>query len=353
MVSAMSLEAWSTLEAKPLNAECEQKAREHQLRLTKPPGSLGELETLAVSLASMQEVVFPACDQVHISVFAADHGVAARGVSAFPQVVTSQMVLNFAAGGAAISVLAKQLGADFEVINLGTVAAADHPDVIDRRIAEQTADFSVTEAMTEEEMLRAMDVGAEAIGRALSKGAQLFIAGEMGIANTTSASALMAALLNMSGESVAGPGTGIGAPAVKRKAELISGAIRYHQSSLTSPLGCLRCLGGFEIAAMVGAYLQAAHQGIPVLVDGFISSTAAFIACSLCEDAKQWMLFAHQSDEPFHQQILSALDVEPLLQLSMRLGEGSGAALAVNILRSACELHKQMATFEGAGVADH
>ncbi|PIE24014.1 MAG: nicotinate-nucleotide--dimethylbenzimidazole phosphoribosyltransferase [Neptuniibacter caesariensis] len=347
----MNITQWQHIQAHALDDKARQSALQHQAVLTKPPGALGELEKIAIDLAAMQGVVKPECHKVHISIFAADHGVAKQGVSAFPQEVTSQMILNFATGGAAVAVLARQLGADFEVINLGTVQPIEHVGVIDNIIAPESGDISQTEAMSEGQLLQALAAGRDAVQRAVNTGTQLFLAGEMGIANTTSASALIAALMQFDAESVVGPGTGVSPETLRHKAEVVNTALRLHLKT-DDPLELLRRLGGFEIAAMVGAYLSAAEKGIPLLIDGFISSTAAYLACQICPGARNWMLFGHASAEPCHRHVLSALNAQPMLTLGMRLGEGSGAAVAVNIIRSACALHNTMATFNAAGVSD-
>lgn len=323
-----------------------------QGQLTKPPGALGQLEDVAVRFAAWQAAAQPQVERVHISVFAADHGIAAEGVSAFPQAVTAEMVRNFARGGAAISVLAQQLDATLEVVNLGTVSVVEPlANVRDERIAAGTANFAQQAAMTEAQLAQALQAGQAALLRAKQANAQLFIGGEMGIANTTAASAIACALLQESPQLLSGPGTGLDSKGVAHKAEVIRRALELHKVDPAQPLEVLRHVGGFEIAALTGAYLAAALTGIPVLVDGFISSVAALVAVRFNPDVAGWLLFAHASAEPGHQRVLAALDAQPLLQLGMRLGEGSGAAIAVPILRLACALHNGMATFEGAGVS--
>ena len=347
----MNLEQWRSLTVKQLDQEAKLAAELHQAQLTKPPGSLGMLESLVVDLAAMQGTVFPRCDNVHISIFAADHGVACQGVSAFPQDVTAQMVLNFAQGGAAVAVLAKQMGANFEVINLGTVKPTTHPGIINQIIAEQSGDISQTAAMSDEQLLQGLQAGKQAVDRAIALKSKLFIAGEMGIANTTPATALLASLLELNAEDVTGPGTGVSGSRLEHKASIVAKALTLHQG-INDPFELLRCLGGFEIVAMCGAYLRAAEKGLPVLVDGFISSASALLACKVNPEVRKWLLFGHCSAEPFHRKVLQELDVEPILMMGMRLGEGSGAAMAVSILRAACELHSSMATFSDAGVSN-
>jgi nicotinate-nucleotide--dimethylbenzimidazole phosphoribosyltransferase len=328
-------------------------AEARQGQLTKPPGSLGRLEALALRLAGMQRVERPSLQRLHISVFAADHGVAAEGVSAFPQEVTVAMIANFAHGGAAISVLAKSLGATLEVVDVGAVSEPPAlPGVVSARAGNGTANFATEEAMSESQLAAALQAGREAVARAIAAGAQLFIGGEMGIANTTSATAITAALLQRPATALAGPGTGISAEGVNHKAEVIERALALHREAMGSPLEVLRCVGGFEIAALCGAYIAAAQQGLPVLVDGFISSSAALCALRINPAIAPWLMLSHASAEPGHAAMVEAIGEQPLLDLGMRLGEGSGAASCVPLLRLACELHANMATFAEAGVAD-
>lgn len=334
------------------DASAWQAALTRQGQLTKPPGSLGRLEALAVRLAALQGRARPSVDPVHISVFAADHGVAARGVSAFPQAVTAQMVRNFAQGGAAISVLARHLGARLEVIDLGTLASGEStPGVLELRLGPGSADFTEQPAMDAHQYARALGAGRQAAERAKATGARLFLGGEMGIGNTTAAAALACALLNADPLELAGPGTGLDAAGVAHKAGIIALGLARHQAHLDDPFQALRRLGGFEIAALAGAYLACGQIGLPALVDGFIASAAALAAVRLCPGLGDWLIFSHASAEPGHQRLLTALEAQPLLDLGMRLGEASGAAVAVPLLRLACALHNDMATFAEAGVA--
>ena len=328
------------------------RARTRQDQLTKPRGSLGRLEQLAIQLAGLQGTERPAADPVNITVFAADHGVCAEGVSAYPQEVTAQMIANFAAGGAAISVLAKQLDATLDVVNLGTVAPTeDMPGVRNEPIGPGTANLAVEPAMSLAQLGLALEAGDRAAERAASSSCRLFIGGEMGIGNTTSATAIACVLLHQPPTELTGPGTGLDAQGIQHKQAVIKQALTRHGST-TGPADVLASLGGFEIAALVGAILGCAARGIPVLIDGFIVSVAALVAIRQQPALRPWLLFAHQSAEPGHQSILAALDAQPLLHLGMRLGEGSGAAVAVPLLRSACALHNTMASFVDAGVTD-
>ena len=266
-----------------------QQASQRQEQLTKPPGSLGQLEELAIRLASLQGTEKPSIEKPNIVVFAADHGIAEEGVSAFPQVVTGEMIRNFSRGGAAISVLAKSLQAPLKVINLGTShPVEDLPCVTHLNISPGTANFAKESAMTNETMAQALQAGKEVIDGMASTDA--FIAGEMGIANTTSATALAAALLDEDAKLIAGPGTGLNQEGVEHKAAIINAAIKKHGlSAATPPLEVLKTCGGLEIAAITGAYIRCAQVGIPVLVDGFISSVAALVASRLQPEILPWL----------------------------------------------------------------
>lgn len=326
------------------------QALDRQSQLTKPPGSLGLLEDAAVRLAAMQRRELPQLENIHISVFAADHGIAEEGVSAFPQAVTVEMVKNFAAGGAAVNVLARHVAANFEVIDAGLLQSIDLPNVISDRAGAGTANFKQVPAMTEAQLARALNAGKAAVARAIANGADIFIGGEMGIANTASASALAAALLNIPAAQITGAGTGLNPAQIEHKAAVIDEALLRHREVLTTPLAILQTLGGFEIAALTAAYIAAAQQGLPALVDGFICSVAALLAVRLNPACQDWFFYGHHSEEKGHKIVLEALDARPLLNLSMRLGEASGAVTAVPILQMACRLHNEMATFAQANI---
>jgi len=343
---------WLETPAHPIDQAILAAAQARQGQLTKPPGSLGYLEQIAVRLAAMQGTQQPDLSRVRITVFAADHGIADEGVSAFPQAVTGQMIANFAHGGAAISVLARNLGARLEVVDVGSKTdSAALPGVIVSKAGEGTANFRRHPAMSDAQLAAALQTGRDAVTRALKDDAQLFIGGEMGIANTSAATAVACALLGKSALEIAGPGTGLDAAGVVRKAKVIDDALALHRPALTSPLAILRHVGGFEIAALAGAYIASAQSGLPVLVDGFIASSAALLALRIRPDVADWLFFGHASAEPGHVHLMQALNARPLLNLGLRLGEGSGAAAALPILRLAAALHGQMATFAEAGVA--
>jgi len=326
-------------------------AEQRQAQLTKPPRALGQLEVLAIRLAGLQRREKPAVDKVHISVFAADHGVAVEGVSAFPQAVTAQMVQNFLHGGAAVNVLARALDAHLEVVDVGVKSEISHPDLISQRAGAGTKNSAEGEAMTAAQLAVALQAGFDSVERALAQHADVFIGGEMGIANTTSATAIYCALLDLPPVEVVGPGTGLDKAGMLHKVGVVQHILNLHRDSAAQPLELLRRVGGFEIAALTGAYLHAAQRGLPVLVDGFISTAAALLAVQLQPAVSDWLFLSHASAEPGHYFAVAALQHVPILDLEMRLGEGSGAAVAVPVLRMACALHNQMATFAGAAVA--
>lgn len=349
----MNTQWWKTAARAPDLAALEQ-ARERQQQLTKPRGSLGQLEQLAIVLAGMQGRPRPKIERVWISLFAGDHGVTEEGVSPYPQEVTGQMLRNFASGGAAIAVLARWLGAQLELIDLGCAVPLDPPlaGVRQLHLGPGTANFARTAAMQPAQLEAALQAGRDSVTTAVAGGAQLYIGGEMGIGNTTSASALACALLEHPVVTMVGAGTGLDGAGVANKIAVIERALALHAGHGGDPLTVLQRLGGFEIAALCGAYLACAQQGLPALVDGFICSVAALLAVRLNPSCRAWLLFAHCGAEPGHRHVLAALEAEPLLELGLRLGEASGAALAVPLLQMACSLHDEMATFAEAAVAD-
>ncbi|PBB69023.1 nicotinate-nucleotide--dimethylbenzimidazole phosphoribosyltransferase [Mesorhizobium sp. WSM4312] len=302
--------------------------------LTKPQGSLGRLETIAAWLARWQGRDMPKLDRVKIFVFAGNHGVTAQGVSAYPSEVTVQMVANFAGGGAAINQLARIAGAELDVIPLDL----DHP----------TGDFTQVPAMDEKAFLAAVSAGYDAV----TKDLDLVCFGEMGIGNTTPAAAISAALFGGGAEKWTGRGTGVDDAGLKRKVVAIEAGLKRHAAALADPLGIAAALGGRELAAIFGATLAARHLGIPVLLDGFVCTAAAAPLARLHPTGLSHTIAAHVSAESGHRSLLEALGLPPLLDLGMRLGEGSGACLAVNIVRSALECHARMASFAEAGVSE-
>lgn len=344
---------WYTKAAAGINLEIKQQALQHQAVLTKPAGSLGLLENIAVQFAAMQSTNTPKIDKVHIAVFAADHGVMDENVSAFPQAVTAEMVRNFSRGGAAISVLAKQLGASLDVVDLGTVIELEElSGVITKRIASGTQNFCTQPAMSTEQCEQALKVGSDVVDKAFQAKADAFIGGDMGIGNTTTSAALACALLDEVASQLVGPGTGVDAKGLEYKTKVIEKALAFHKDKNTDSFTILKNLGGFEIVALVGAYIRAAQIGLPCIIDGFITSVAALFANKLCKGANDWFIYSHQSAEPGHLIVLKALDASPLLNLGMRLGEGSAAANVVGLIQNALALHNNMATFEQAGVSE-
>lgn len=343
---------WLAAPARAPDSASADAALARQGTLTKPPGSLGQLEAIAVRLAGLQGRERPRAGRVWIAVFAGDHGVAEEGISAFPQAVTGEMLRNFAGGGAAIAVLARELDATLEVVNLGTVNDPGEIAGVRRRIiAASTANFCHGAAMTDVQLDAAFSAGVASVSEAMKAGADIYIGGDMGIGNTTSASALACALLGEEPATLTGAGTGLNAEGIAHKVQVIARALHTHADADTAREH-LRRLGGFEIAALTGAFVAAAQRGLPVLVDGFITSVAALAAVALRPDVRPWLIFAHRSQERGHARVLAALDAEPLLDLGLRLGEASGAAIAVPLLRLACALHDSMATFAEAGVSE-
>lgn len=314
---------------------------------TKPPGSLGQLESIAAQISALQQTTTPDITRAKALIFAADHGIAADGVSAYPQEVTRQMLLNFAAGGAAINALCNAHQIALEVINTGVIGDPV-PGTIDAKIADGTNNMKTTAAMTQPQLDAAITAGRDAVARAQQQNISLITVGEMGIGNTTAAAAIVAAMCNASGADTAGRGTGINDKALHKKQQLIDQLLCTHQSR--EPLEVLRCLGGFEIAALCGAMLQSKAANTALVVDGYITTAAALCAVAIDSEVYPHLIFAHRSAEPGHHIALSQLKATPLLQLDMRLGEGSGAALAVPLLRSAVAILNDMATFESAGV---
>lgn len=329
-----------------------EETRRYLDTLTKPPGSLGALEELAIQLSAITGELKPSVTPPAVVVFAADHGVADEGVSAFPQAVTAQMVANFANGGAAINVFARQIGAQVEIVDVGVASPLTLPGVTSAKVRHGTANMVLEDAMQCDQAIAAIDVGAAAVERAKRAGAKCIMVGEMGIANTTASSAMLAVLTGESVANVVGAGTGINPQQQAHKVAVIERAIAARNADSQASLEVLAKLGGLEIAAMTGAYLAAAAQRLPAIVDGFIATVAALTACRLCPAVRGYLIFGHRSQEPGHDVALKALEAKPLLDMGMRLGEGSGAALAYPLLQAATAMVAEMATFTDAGVSD-
>ena len=344
--------SWWLEACKQPSMDAKQQAEAHQLQLTKPTGSLSELENTAVQLAALQNTVKPQVDLPWITIFAGDHGIMEENISAYPQAVTRQMLQNFTTGGACISVIAKEYQAKLQVIDCGSVGEAYEYAGVERYcIAQGTENFAKTVAMTEAQCLQALNLGRKSVEDAVAAGASIYVAGEMGIGNTCSASAVACFLLNEPAEKLTGVGTGIRAEQLAHKKQVIDQALALHRDYVgNDAFKALCAVGGLEIAAMTGAYIRCAQLGMPMVVDGFITTVSALLAVRLNPAVRDWMLFGHQSAEYGHVRLLSELNANPLLKLNLRLGEGSGAGAALGVIRLACSLHNNMATFAQAAV---
>jgi nicotinate-nucleotide--dimethylbenzimidazole phosphoribosyltransferase len=340
-------------EIRPIDPHWIEAAAKRQLELTKPPGSLGRLEDIANRCSAIRESFELTASRPRIVLFAADHGVCAEGVSAYPQAVTAQMVLNFLRGGAAINAFARSGGIELKVVDIGVATPLPvSSDLISRRVASGTHNFCEQPAMTETEMAAALETGIELVNDAAIAGCDLLGFGEMGIGNTTSASAIAAALTGQPIAEVVGCGAGADDACMTRKRSAIERALVLHAEYLGTPLGILRCVGGLEIAGICGFCLGAAARRIPIVTDGFIATAAAALAVRVCPASAGCLFASHRSAEPGHAHLLSALEQEPLLQLGMRLGEGTGSALAMKLIQAAVAAFTGMATFATAGVSD-
>ncbi len=325
-------------------------ARERLDHLTKPRGSLGRLEELVVRAVVITGEPLPRIESPVIFTLAADHGVAAEGVSAYPQAVTAQMVENFARGGAAVNALARHVGARVVVADFGVSAPVTaRADVVDCRVGPGTRSITRGPAMTREEAVRAIEAGAALVDGAAP---DCIGTGDMGIGNTTAASALTAALTGADPAMVTGRGTGVTDDAWVRKVEAVRRALEVNRPDARDPLGVLAAVGGFEIAGLAGVALAGAARRVPVVLDGFIATAAALVAARLAPAARHYMIAAHRSAEPGHVRLLEALGFAPYLELGMRLGEGTGAALGIGLLRAALACYREMATFKEAGVSE-
>ncbi len=342
----------------PLDEPAMAAARAHLDRLTKPPGSLGRLEELVEQLAGIAGEPAPVVDHPAMVVAAADHGVAGRGVSAYPPEVTAQMVANFVAGGAAINALAAGVGADVVVLDVGVAGEVAAPRstagmtrLIRRRVRDGTADMTEGPAMTRDEALAAVDAGLGVGAELIAGGVRLLGIGEMGIGNTSAASAIASVMTGFAPDAVTGLGTGVDSAGHERKIRAIERAIEVNAPDRRDPLGVLAAVGGLEIAALVGVILGGVSARVPVVLDGFIAGTAALVACGLAPGTGERLIAAHRSPEPGHAIVLQRLGLRPLLELELRLGEGTGAALAIGIIQAAVRVRDGMATFGDAGVS--
>ncbi|MFM0716769.1 nicotinate-nucleotide--dimethylbenzimidazole phosphoribosyltransferase [Paraburkholderia strydomiana] len=319
---------------------------------TKPPGSLGRLETLARQMGLIQRSTQPTVQRPAMIVFAGDHGIAAEGVSPYPQAVTAQMVANFLAGGAAINALSRVAGIELEVVNAGIATPLPSTDgLVDIPVASGTRNFAHEPAMTHAQALAAMQAGAARVHHHAVLGTNVIGFGEMGIANTSSAACLMSRLCNVPIDECVGRGTGLDNAGLAKKRNVLASALAQHAGA-TAPLDVLATFGGFEIAMMTGAYLAAAEARMTILVDGFIATSALLIADAFAPNVREYCVFAHASNEAGHRRMLDHFGALPLLSLDLRLGEGTGAALAVPLLRAAAAFINEMASFDSAGIAN-
>ena len=338
---------------KPLDERAMSEARTRQDNLTKPQGSLGQLESLSIQVAGIKGEPRPRIIHKVIFTLAGDHGVTRSGVSAYSSDVTPQMVCNFLRGGAAINVLAKQIGARVIVADLGVASTLEpHPRLKDKKVAMGTHNMAERPAMSQEEAIRSIEAGMELVEEELAKGMDILGTGDMGIGNTTPSSAITAALTGVDIVTVTGKGTGLDEEGWKRKVKAIQKAFALHHPDPKDAIDVLSKVGGFEIGGIVGLILAGARFRIPVVIDGFISGAAALIAASLSPQVKPYLIASHQSAEPGHQKILQHLSLKPLLNLNMRLGEGTGAALGIFLVEASLNILNEMATFAEAGVCE-
>jgi nicotinate-nucleotide--dimethylbenzimidazole phosphoribosyltransferase len=342
----------------PLDEDAMAEARARLDHLTKPPGSLGRLEDLVVWLAGVTGRADATVDRPAIVIAAADHGVARHGVSAYPSTVTAQMVANFLDGGAAISVLARAIGATVTVIDVGVAEPIPKRDLgpaaarlVDARVRPGTADMANGPAMRRADAVAAIEAGIDVAGDVIAAGAQVVAVGEMGIGNTTAAAAITAVLTGEPVERVTGRGTGIADEALVNKVAVIKKALKGNRPDAADPLDVLASVGGLEIAALVGVIARCAAAGVPVVLDGYITAAAALVATRLSPAIGSRLLAAHRSPEPGHAIALRELGLQPILALDLRLGDATGAALAVTLLATACRLRDEMATFASAAVS--
>ncbi len=339
----------TTLQIEKTDAQVYQKALERHATLTKPPGSLGGLEPLGARLAAVQGTLKPVITKKAVAVFAADHGV--TGVSAYPREITAGMVQNFLAGGAAINALAGNAGAELLIVDVGVDADfAPHPKLWSRKVARGTQNMLDGPAMTRAETETACEAGLGAARELVSRGANLLAGGEMGIGNTTAAAALTALFTGQSAADVTGRGTGVDDEGLARKISVVEEALAKHRDEVADPLDALAHLGGFEIAALTGFYLGAAAAKTPVVLDGFISTAAALVAVALKPAVKDYLFASHLSQERGHRVQLGHLGLEPMFDLNLRLGEGTGAVLAFGLLEGAARALAGMATFAEASL---
>ncbi|MDQ8735261.1 nicotinate-nucleotide--dimethylbenzimidazole phosphoribosyltransferase [Paenibacillus sp. LHD-38] len=336
---------------KPFNEEAAAQAVQHSDSLTKPPGSLGKLEAIASQIAGISGHLWPDLSRKAVIVMAGDHGVCEEGVSAFPQAVTPQMVMNFLNGGAAVNVLARQAGAEVICVDIGVNADLEHERLLSRKIVRGTANMAKQPAMTREETLIAIMVGVDIVNEKVKLGFRLFATGEMGIGNTTASAALTTVLTGLSPEESVGRGTGINDASWLNKVDVVKRAIAVNELDADAdPIDVLARVGGAEIAGLAGVIIGAAANGCLVVIDGYISSAAALVASRIAKQSLPYMVASHLSHEQGHLKLLESIGLLPMMQLEMRLGEGTGAVLGFHFIDAALLLMQEMATFESAGV---
>lgn len=337
----------------PIDVDAAKQAQVRQNNLTKPARSLGRLEEISIQLAGMKSDPLPDVSRKEVIIMAADHGVALEGISAFPAEVTPQMVLNFLSGGAAINVLARQAGAGVTVVDIGVAADFDPslPGLLHRKVARGTRNMARGPAMTSAEAEQALACGMDVLAQIAEKGVDLIATGDMGIGNTTPSSAIVAVMTGLPVAKVTGRGTGIDDAGLAHKVQVIEQAIALNKPDPQDALDVLFKVGGLEIAGLAGVMIAAASRRIPIVVDGFISTAAAMIASGLVPDVRNYMFGAHQSVEIGHQAMHKYLGLIPLVNLNLRLGEGTGAVLAFNLIEAASRILREMATFAEAGVS--
>jgi len=335
-----------------LDAQAMADAKERQDQLTKPQGSLGVLEDISIRLAGITGHPKPRIDKKVVVVMAGDHGIVAEGVSAFPSEVTPQMVANFIAGGAGINVISRHVGAEVRVVDIGVAADISNPLVIHEKIRPGTANMAQGPAMSNTEAIKSILTGIKIAEAEIAAGAQILAIGDMGIGNTTASTAILAALAQLSLEEITGRGTGVDEETLQTKISAIRRALEINQPDKNDPIDVLAKVGGLEIGGLAGVVLGAASKRVPVVVDGFISGAGALIAAKIAPKSVNYMFASHVSVEPGHQLILREIGITPMLYMNMRLGEGTGAALAINLIDVACKIINEMATFAEAGVAE-
>ena len=329
-------------------------AQAHLDSLTKPPGSLGLLEDLAKKYAAIRDTDHPSINRKSVIVFVADHGVTEEGISAYPAKVTSQMVQNFLDGGAAVNVLARQQNAEVLVVDIGVNHKfAPHPKLLDKKISFGTRNLAKEPAMTRAEAEESLTIGIQIAAQLADKGIDLLATGEMGIGNTTASSAIFSVLSGFSPSKVTGRGTGIDNKTLDKKIAVIQHALEIHTPDPEDPIDILAKVGGFEIGGIIGLLLGAASKNIPVVIDGLISSAGASLAIKLNPAIKDYIFSSHRSVEPGHEVFFDLLQAPPLFDLKMRLGEGTGAVLAFNLIEAAVRIYSEMATFQSAGISDN